>query len=345
MMHNSERKNMLSVIVPVYNNARFLHDCLESLVSQTYPFLEIILVNDGSTDESGNICNIYAEKHPDKIIVIHKKNSGVSDTRNRAIDIANGKFIGFVDSDDWCDINMFEIMVNTAMEHNADLVSCSLCREKEDASPYYTPKSVSSVPEIIKCGKKDLLLAEIAGRGDVRGYSCNKLFRRELLGDLRFDTSISCCEDLKFCVEYAIKCSVSIHICNSLYHYRISSSSCTHNYDYKWYAHQMGLLKPYEFILPIFEEYAPNYVWKVQYELLKLNLNLLGRSKFCNSTSTKPEVHDISRLKSNISKIYPIIMKSNRISSLSKVNIFITRLAPSLTLIIKQHAMKFLMRN
>ena len=101
----------VSIIVPIYNVEKYLSKCIESILSQTYKNIEIILVDDGSPDNSPQICDEYAKKD-DRIIVIHKANGGVSSARNAGIDIATGKYIGFVDPDDYIENNMYELMVN-----------------------------------------------------------------------------------------------------------------------------------------------------------------------------------------------------------------------------------------
>ena len=113
----------ISVIVPVYKVESYLEQCISSIIKQTYKNLEIILVNDGSPDNCGKLCDIYAKKDS-RIKVIHKKNGGLSDARNVALDIATGDYIGFVDSDDWININMYEVLINEAKNEDADIVEC-----------------------------------------------------------------------------------------------------------------------------------------------------------------------------------------------------------------------------
>ncbi|MCU5288783.1 glycosyltransferase family A protein, partial [Bacillus paranthracis] len=113
---------MVSIIVPVYNAEKYVHKCIDSLLQQTYKNIEIILINDGSTDNSGKICDEYANESS-KIRVIHQKNSGPSATRNVGIDVANGAYIQFVDSDDYVEPNMTEEMLK-AMNNKFQLVIC-----------------------------------------------------------------------------------------------------------------------------------------------------------------------------------------------------------------------------
>lgn len=119
---------VISVIIPVYNVEKYLCQCLDSVIKQTYKNLEIILVDDGSTDDSGKICDEYANIDK-RIIVIHKNNAGLSAARNAGIDICKGDYISFVDSDDWIDLDMYEIFMSKITEHNADIVSCGYVLE------------------------------------------------------------------------------------------------------------------------------------------------------------------------------------------------------------------------
>ena len=114
---------IISVIVPVYNVEKYLSKCLESILNQSFSQFELILVNDGSTDASGEICNEYAQKY-EKIKVIHQKNGGLSSARNTGIDNATGKYIGFVDSDDYIVPEMYKNLVETAKKYNAQMVTC-----------------------------------------------------------------------------------------------------------------------------------------------------------------------------------------------------------------------------
>lgn len=112
---------MLSVIVPVYNVEKYLARCIDSILKQSYSDLEIILVDDGSTDNSGKICDQYREID-DRIVVIHKQNGGLSDARNVGMKKANGQYLAFVDSDDFIHPRMYEILMNLLLDYKADMV-------------------------------------------------------------------------------------------------------------------------------------------------------------------------------------------------------------------------------
>ena len=133
---------LVSIIVPVYNVEKYLERCLDSLINQTLKDIEIILVDDGSTDDSGNICDKYAKKDK-RIKVIHKENGGLSDARNIGLSIANGRYLQFVDSDDFIHKQMIEILYNTIINNNADISICDFDKVYENTKIKYNTKEIS----------------------------------------------------------------------------------------------------------------------------------------------------------------------------------------------------------
>jgi glycosyltransferase involved in cell wall biosynthesis len=158
-------KDLISIVIPVYNTAKYLPRCIESIINQTYKNLEIIIVDDSSTDDSGKIADEYSKKDS-RIIIIHQENRGISIARNKAIEVATGDFIGFVDSDDYIEIDMYELLLNTIKEYNADIVQCSYYRVGQDNK--ILPKNysgqieqfdtISALEELIKNKKDGYLL-------------------------------------------------------------------------------------------------------------------------------------------------------------------------------------------
>ncbi len=126
----------ISIIVPVYNTSRYLPRCVDSLISQTIKDIEIIIINDGSTDNSQGIIDEYANSHP-HIITLVQSNSGVSAARNLGLKSAHGEYIGFVDSDDWCDITMFEKLYNLAKINGSDIACCNFIAKYSDHDKNY----------------------------------------------------------------------------------------------------------------------------------------------------------------------------------------------------------------
>ena len=189
----------VSIIVPVYNGELFLKRCVDSILKQDYKDFELILADDGSTDGSAAICDEYAASDP-RVLVIHKENSGVSDTRNRAMRHAKGRYLQFVDCDDWLTADATRLMTKAAMEHESDLVIADFYR--------VSGKNVSRKGDIEE--ERELNREEFAGFMMERpadfyyGVLWNKLFRRELVEKyhLYMDTGISWCEDFMFNLEY-----------------------------------------------------------------------------------------------------------------------------------------------
>ena len=121
-------KELISIVVPVYNIERYIEQCVLSICGQTYKNIEIILIDDGSTDGSGNICDNLAERDQ-RIKVIHKKHGGNATARRDGVNTAKGKYIGFVDGDDWIEPNMYESLYNFAVENDAQMVTSAGYRE------------------------------------------------------------------------------------------------------------------------------------------------------------------------------------------------------------------------
>lgn len=130
---------LLSVIVPVYNVEQYLHQCVDSIIGQTYKNLEIILVNDGSTDGSGAICDDYAAKDS-RVRVIHKENGGQSSARNLGISISNGDYTTFVDSDDWLELDMYQVLIKQLLDTSADVITFQYVDEFEDKPTFLQEK-------------------------------------------------------------------------------------------------------------------------------------------------------------------------------------------------------------
>ena len=190
----------VSIIVPIYNNVKYLDKCLDSILAQTYPNLEIILIDDGSTDDSGKIADIYAKKDK-RIKVKHQKNAGQSAARNAGIKLASGEFISFVDSDDMITPDF----ISSLLQIFSSKVSLSVCGihykylNKSSSKDVY----INSLPARNRQSKKAYILKLLAIDG--RMYSSvNKLYRADVIKkhDLKFDETINFAEDTKFVLDY-----------------------------------------------------------------------------------------------------------------------------------------------
>lgn len=200
----------LSIIVPVYKVEEYLGECVDSLLSQTIDDYEIILVDDGSPDNSGKIADEYAAANPDMIRVLHIDNGGQGRARNFALDIAKGDFVGFVDSDDWVTHDMYEKMYASAAETGADVVVCDFMERFADGRESVLPASL-----------QDNWLGSA-------GSSCNKIFRRSLIGELRFPVGLWY-EDFYFSAVMLLRSKHTEFIAEPLYIYRRGQESTMHN--------------------------------------------------------------------------------------------------------------------
>ena len=170
----------LSIIVPVYNVEDYLNRCIDSILSQTFTDFELILINDGSVDNSKNICEYYANKDS-RVKVIHKENGGQSTARNIGLDIASGMYVGFVDSDDWITLDMYEYLINTIEETQSDVVTIELLSTKEDIQ---LPKHNVDV-EVYK--DKEIESYFLLNGMKTGSYGvCRYLYKRELWEGIRF---------------------------------------------------------------------------------------------------------------------------------------------------------------
>lgn len=168
----------ISVIVPIYNTEEYLDRVISSLINQTYKNIEIILIDDGSTDNSGIMCDKYSEKDG-RIKVIHQKNKGVSEARNKGLKVASGTYIGFVDSDDYIKCDMYEILYNNLKETESDISACGYFVFKDDL-PKFDDKSR------IKIYSKDDALKDIITDGALTNFLWNKLFKKEIFKNIKF---------------------------------------------------------------------------------------------------------------------------------------------------------------
>lgn len=181
---------LVSVIVPVYNVEEHLGRCVDSILSQTYSNLEIILVDDGATDSSGQICDEYSKKDP-RIRVTHKKNGGLSSARNAGIDIARGDYLEFVDSDDWIEPDAVEAMLHLARIHQTELVVAG----RWDVKARTGEKKLGLCPPVEEVISGEELVSRIFRWDNCDSSACDKLFHRRLFREVRFPLGLIC-EDI-----------------------------------------------------------------------------------------------------------------------------------------------------
>lgn len=280
---------LVSIIVPVYNTEKYLQECVESICKQSYKNLEIIIINDGSTDSSGKICDEFARKDS-RIQVIHKKNEGVSVARNIGLEIAQGQYIGFIDSDDLCEPRLYEKLYTAMVDTKADIAFCGFSdfaddfkvKRDEPLKPgYYSKEEI-----------KNKIIRPMVGTpainpkcAPIMGSLCRCLFKSELVEmptPLRMK-EIKMAEDLLFDIEYLCRCESAVVIEDSLYNYRQFAESSSRRYItdlYKNISVQLTLmhdvLMKNQILDEIMEEYYKmtvlyNYTWCISNECKEEN--------------------------------------------------------------------------
>ena len=225
----------ISIIIPVYKVERYLRRCLESVCSQTLKEIEIILIDDGSPDNCGQICDEYKKKDP-RIRVIHKQNAGVSAARNSGLEIASGEYIGFVDSDDYIAPNMFEELYKALVILNADISMCHFKRVGEGNSDWAIDARISTEFECLSRKQAFETIADFSKPLLISIW--NKLFKREILAGLKFDTSKRMAEDCEFLFKALVKCGRVAYLPSELYGYydqREGAATFHGDQDLDWY--------------------------------------------------------------------------------------------------------------
>lgn len=213
----------VSVIVPVYNTEKYLPRCINSILDQTFTDFELILVDDGSTDNSGKICDEYSKKDS-RIVVIHKENGGASSARNTGIDIAKGEWISFVDSDDWVNVEYLNgLIIDASKDDNVDFVIQGLFKVVGNFRERLSLKEY----QIYARSELEKLWSDVNIFRHCGSYC--KIFRLNLLNkyNIRYNTQIICAEDYEFILNYFLVCSKIVVSNNANYFYdnRINSLS------------------------------------------------------------------------------------------------------------------------
>jgi glycosyltransferase involved in cell wall biosynthesis len=208
----------LSIIVPVFNVESFIHDCIESILDQTFKDFELILINDGSSDRSGYICDEYSMKDK-RIIVIHKENGGQSSARNRGIDVAKGDYIGFIDSDDWIHRDMYKILYTKAIETAADITACNIVQYNKDTTSHFYCNEATDHLYDRNSAMNELYLNE-----RLTFSPCNKLYKKKLFEGITFKEGYIL-EDMDFTYRIIHQSNRIYYIGQALYNYRYNDKS------------------------------------------------------------------------------------------------------------------------
>ncbi len=270
----------VSVIIAVYNEERYLRECVDSVLDQTFRDYELILVDDGSMDSSGQICDSYSLSDS-RVRVIHKKNEGLICARKEGVESAKGEFVVFVDADDWVEKDFLEFLVEEMELNKADIVALGCMREEINN----TMRIVNKIKNGIY--KKDKLINEVWPQMlyyqgfyefGILPYLCNKIFKRNILADcyVNVNTDISNGEDAAVVYPYLLKINKAVICSESKYHYRIHKDAMTARKDANYYSNVANLyLYLYEifkkneyaeYLIPQLDQYMRKMVWQKEPE-------------------------------------------------------------------------------
>ena len=216
-----KRKPIISILIPVYNVEHYISTCLDSILSQTYTNLQIVLFDDGSKDQSLAICKEFTYKNKN-IEVYHQSNQGVAVTRNHLLEKVKGDYVLFVDSDDWIEIDMVDHLLTLGVQKDADMVMCD--RVINDNKPSQTK------PIVVELSQENAI-RDFLYHNYFIGSLCNKLIKTTLLHNLSFHSGISYGEDALFCWQVLQKVNKVVVTNKQLYHYRMNNISLSHVFN------------------------------------------------------------------------------------------------------------------
>ncbi|WP_418934934.1 glycosyltransferase family 2 protein [Haemophilus sp.] len=240
---------LISIIVPVYNVEQYLEKCVDSIINQTYTNIEIILVDDGSTDSSGFLCDSLAKKDP-RISVYHKENGGLSSARNFGIEKAHGAYLGFIDSDDYIDPDMYETLYNLIKKDNSDVAMCGLYNIYANNRD----KQVDRIDTLL-VDKEEAIKIVLDGKLTTIS-AVNKLYKKDIFNNLKYDVG-KFYEDAFIIVRLLEQCNkISITNERKYYYYHRSSSITTQRFTKK----QLDMLEAWSVNFNIVKERYPKII-------------------------------------------------------------------------------------
>ena len=216
------KQPLISIIIPVYNGEKYLRPCIDSILNQTYQHWELLLIDDGSPDSSGAICDEYASDP--RISVVHKENGGQASARNQGVAMAKGEYISFVDCDDWLETDMYESMLQTMQAQQAEIIICGYTEEYKERQ-----KKVHADGEMVVYEATEAV--KLVLQGKIGSYLWSMLFRREVVQELMPD--LNPYEDHATIFKWISHAHRVVVLHQAFYHYRQLESSSLHSYNPK----------------------------------------------------------------------------------------------------------------
>ena len=279
--------NKISIIIPVYQVEKYIKRCLDSILSQTYSNLEIVLIDDGSRDMSGKICDEYAIKDS-RIKVIHQDNAGVSVARNKGLDICTGDYVTFVDSDDFLEPFMYEKMMEKVTEYNCDVVMCDCVKDDGVIQTPYTHDIRAGFYDYDQLKEEYyphlLMMENVEYPATISNWLI--LFRREVASNIRYIEGVRYSEDLLFGAQLLYNAKSFYYMKGEFYyHYWMNSESASHTFRIdKWKDYSIL----YQHIVKLFaDEYMIDFSHQTDLVLLFFIYNAVGEIINCDQLDSK----------------------------------------------------------
>ena len=288
-------KMKISVIIPVYNTKDYLYKCLDSVLNQSLDEMEILVIDDGSTDGSSDILKEYAQKYPEKIVALFKENGGQASARNLALKIAKGEYLGFVDSDDWIDPDMYETMYNTAKADHADIVIC-------DTVDHYPTHDVYHHA------------SQFDDKFKVTPSACNKIFKREFIGEINFPEGLWY-EDFEFTTKSLMLTDNISVIHTGFYHCHCrETSTMTNNNSEK----NLDMLSVFDHLIAFVEEHSLTEKYRDTLEYLHIDHILISTINRLEQQKNKKKNAVIAAMRATVKKRYPKFYKGKIFKSMPR---------------------------
>ncbi len=305
---------MISVIIPVYNVEKYLEKCVESIINQTYKDIEIILVEDCSTDNSYDICKRLKQKYPQIVLLRNEKNSGSSASRNKGMAIARGEYLIFTDSDDSVSPNYLKTLHKNIVSYDSDISICSVRMVYNDTYPFDAAEKHSP----IRTMNRHQLLENIQLKDGFQGFPVNKLFKKSIIQNngIKFDERVAISEDLLFCCQYISKINSGVFEDIPLYLYLQRPCSVLNG---SFNPRSKHTLTAYDTIFNIYKDNdMKNHPLLIK-NFTVTNMDL--KEKLITSDTTDDDF--LKQLNKNISDNLSSVMKGDAASRSEKIKLFI----------------------
>ncbi|AHM57188.1 putative glycosyltransferase EpsJ [Peptoclostridium acidaminophilum DSM 3953] len=312
---------LISVIIPVYNAEGYIRKCLDSVIGQSYENLEIIVIDDGSTDESGNICDEYGKKDA-RIRVLHKGNGGVSTARNLGLKMATGKYVGFVDSDDWIEKDMYSFLVSMAEANDADVAACGYYINDDSPPMQDNECATQSMSQEAAIQTSFLNVSRFCFYGAL----WNKLFRSDIFkgNGIEFDESISVGEDMLFLSQCIMGSGKIVYSPIPKYHYACNEMGVTSK---PFYSQKVSMLKALDKIESIVTPKYPQLAPVVHQRSIQTSCNYLRQAMYNKSFN---DYEAIRRLRDNIKKGFVGVVMGSDLSLKDKIKLMLFSTSPKI---------------